>query len=315
VIWLTWRLQRTELILLGLMLVGLGGLLWQTHADVVAISNPLPAAECPTLLIGTEGVCPIETSRLYKVINQGLPWLNVLPLIAAILLVLPIVSELENGSYRLAWTQGITRRHWTQIKFGILLLGGFAFAAIFAAAFTWWKSPEDALRGRFSDDAYDFRGILPVGHTLFAIGLMLAAGVLVKRPIPALVIASVAYVGVRIPFMLWIRPRLVSPVTQPLSEIRADEARNVWSIESYWQDSAGKRLENSEFSDFCFPPGVNPTRELHEKCVADYGLVHFRVYHPESHYWPLQLVETGIFLGVGLALIGFAAWWVLRRVE
>lgn len=314
-IWLTWRLQRAELILLGLILVGLGGLLLETHADVVAISNPLPAAECPTLLIGTEGVCPIETSRLYQLINQGLPWLNFLPLIAAVLLALPIVSELENGSYRLAWTQGITRRHWTQIKFGILLLCGVAFAAIFAAAFNWWSSPEDALRGRFSDDAYDFRGILPVGHTLFAIGLMMAAGVLLKRPIPALVIASVVYVGVRIPFMIWMRPRLVSPVIQPLSERRADEARNVWLIDSYWRDSAGKRLDPSDFFDFCFPPGIEPTRELREQCVADNGLVLIESYHPGSHYWPLQLIETAIFLGAGVALIGFAAWWMLKRVE
>ncbi|WP_327396169.1 hypothetical protein [Streptomyces phaeochromogenes] len=34
--------------------------------------------------------------------------------------------------------------------------------------------------------------------------------------------------------------------------------------------------------------------------------------HPESHYWPLQLVETGIVLAVALLATG-AAFWVLRR--
>jgi LPXTG-motif cell wall-anchored protein len=38
-------------------------------------------------------------------------------------------------------------------------------------------------------------------------------------------------------------------------------------------------------------------------------------YHPDSRYWSIQLIETGIFLAAGLALIGFAAWWVMRRVE
>jgi hypothetical protein len=36
------------------------------------------------------------------------------------------------------------------------------------------------------------------------------------------------------------------------------------------------------------------------------------VYHPESHYWPLQLTETALFAGVALLLIGIAAWRVLR---
>ncbi|MEU9876204.1 hypothetical protein [Streptomyces phaeochromogenes] len=34
--------------------------------------------------------------------------------------------------------------------------------------------------------------------------------------------------------------------------------------------------------------------------------------HPESHYWPMHLVETGIVLGVAVLATG-AAFWVLRR--
>ncbi|MFD3380841.1 MULTISPECIES: hypothetical protein [unclassified Streptomyces] len=35
-------------------------------------------------------------------------------------------------------------------------------------------------------------------------------------------------------------------------------------------------------------------------------------FHPESHYWPMHLVETGIVLGVAVVATG-AAFWVLRR--
>jgi hypothetical protein len=38
------------------------------------------------------------------------------------------------------------------------------------------------------------------------------------------------------------------------------------------------------------------------------------VYHPASHFWPLQLIETAIFGGAALALLGFAVWWTLRRL-
>jgi hypothetical protein len=37
------------------------------------------------------------------------------------------------------------------------------------------------------------------------------------------------------------------------------------------------------------------------------------VYQPASHFWPLQLTETGLFLGLAAVLIGFAAWWTHER--
>ena len=36
-------------------------------------------------------------------------------------------------------------------------------------------------------------------------------------------------------------------------------------------------------------------------------------YQPPSHYWPLQALETGIFLAAALALIGATIWRVGRR--
>jgi len=49
------------------------------------------------------------------------------------------------------------------------------------------------------------------------------------------------------------------------------------------------------------------------KCLADEGITqHFVDYHPASHFWPLQLVETGILLALaGLAVL--LAFRVLRR--
>jgi hypothetical protein len=38
-----------------------------------------------------------------------------------------------------------------------------------------------------------------------------------------------------------------------------------------------------------------------------------RSYQPASRYWPLQLIETGIFLALALALAGFCFWLLGRR--
>jgi hypothetical protein len=39
------------------------------------------------------------------------------------------------------------------------------------------------------------------------------------------------------------------------------------------------------------------------------------VYHPASHFWALQAIETAIFGGLALAMLALAAWWVHERVS
>jgi hypothetical protein len=324
-IWLTWRLQRAELILLGLMFTGLSGLLVLTHSDVVALSKLRSGESCPGVFVDSKGNCTVKTSWLYQLVDGVLPFLNFLPLIAAVLLALPIVAELENGSYRLAWTQGITRDRWTRVKFGVLLAGGVAFAAIFALTFEWWSSPDDGLRGRLDKNDFDFRGLVPVGHSIFAIGLMLAIGCVIRRPVPAIVISAIAYVGIRLPFILWIRERLISPLTKEVPVLN-DPVGNAgpvfnkglsagdWQLSWFWRTSAGERINESQLEQLCPPPSI-PGRDSLQTCIEQHGLTQYVTYHPDSRYWSFQLIETGIFLGVGLALIGFAAWWVMRRVE
>jgi hypothetical protein len=316
-IWLTWRLQRTELALLGLMLAGLSALLFLTRSDVVAISEGESSNSCSFVAFEQIGPCNLNTSRLYQAVQSGLPFLNFLPLIAAVLLALPVVAEIENGSYRLAWTQSITRRHWASAKLGMLTLAGLVFAAVVGLAFHWWGSPADQVIGRLNGDDYDFRGTVPIAHILFAIGLMLAIGTILKRPVPTIAIASVLYVAIRLPFMLWVRERLVSPEVTAVTDLGTIQSPEHWQLSSHWQDSAGNRLSESQFFDLCVAPlsGTRPGLGRVEQCATENGLVQMVSYHPPSHYWPLQLIETAIFLGAAAALIGFAAWYMLRRIE
>ena len=39
------------------------------------------------------------------------------------------------------------------------------------------------------------------------------------------------------------------------------------------------------------------------------------VYQPDNHFWPLQLTETGLFVGLAAILILVAAWWTRRRTS
>jgi hypothetical protein len=314
VTWLTLRLHRTELAILVGMFALLSLLLVLSHADAVKSTRPLPANECGMFDLGGEPLCFQKTGHLYQFMTSILPWLNFLPLIAGLLLALPIVAELESGAYRLAWTQSITRARWAQLKFGLLIGCGVVVAALFAAVFQWWSSPADASFGRLGRDEYDFRGVLPIGYMVFSIGLMLAVGAVIRRPIPTIALATAAYLGVRIPVVLWVRPRLVSPLTERSSDVDSVTGPGVWQLSWWWENADGKRLSDRELFEICPPRGV-PGPEAFQSCVDRNGLTQVMSYHPDSHYWPLQLLETGLFLALGAALIGFAAWWVLRRVE
>lgn len=312
--WLTWRLQRTELVLLGLIILALGGSLLLTYADFVATTTFYTAETCPVPLTpsGTEGaICIVPVSQLFELVMEWLQWFNVLPLVAAVLLALPIVIELERGTYRLAWTQSVTRGRWVRTKFAVVSLGGLGFAALFALAFHWWSAPSSQHSPAFDAPWYDLRGTLPIGYTLFAIGLMLAIGALARRPILTIMLAAIAYAAVFMPIMTELRPQLLTPVTRPSGP--GAPGRGDLVVFQGFQDTAGNLVSYAEQGELC--ANAQQSKEAAWQCVADNGLIHVTSFQPASRYWPLQLIETGIYLAAGLALLGFAAWYVMRRVE
>lgn len=321
--WVTWRLQRIEYLSLGMMLVVLSGLLLFSHGDAVKFAGAVVDVECngPVSISGgqvsIDGLCQGDMPNfgaVYQIINTALPWFNFLPLIAALLLVLPMVTEFESGTYRLAWTQGVSRQHWTRIKIGLLSLCGVLFAAVLSYAFHWWNAPIDRALGRLGQDSYDLHGTLPIGHTLFAIGLMLAVSVVLKRTVPAIFISSILYLGVRIPFMIWVRPYLVTPLKR-IDDVTANEQKvGDWLIASFWYDAAGNKISEQQFREYC-PPSGDLSRTYISECIANNGLSRIETYHPASHYWSLQLIETGIFSAAAIALIAFSVWYLLKRVE
>jgi hypothetical protein len=169
------------------------------------------------------------------------------------------------------------------------------------------------LEGRLGGDEYDFLGVLPVAHTLFAVGLMLAIGTVTRKPVLAIALAAVAYIAIRVPFMIALRERLVPPLEEQSQSFNSGPWDTRYIVDEYWRDASGARLSDGEFWDRC--AATAPDIDALRQCVDANGLVRYTVYHPDSHFWPLQLVESGIFAGAAIACIGFSAWYMLRRIE
>jgi len=50
-------------------------------------------------------------------------------------------------------------------------------------------------------------------------------------------------------------------------------------------------------------------------CLAQHGVFNHAIYHPASRFWLFQGIVAAIFLGLALALGGFAVWWIRDRVS
>ncbi|WP_237554465.1 hypothetical protein [Streptomyces sp. SID724] len=73
----------------------------------------------------------------------------------------------------------------------------------------------------------------------------------------------------------------------------------------------------SSFADCLRTESGPPTLQQVDRCVADLGALGYRqqvTYQPAGNFWALQWAETGLYLGLALALTGFCAWWIRRRV-
>lgn len=302
-IWLSWRLQRTEtLVALGIFAL-LAVLVVPTGINMWAAYHHDGIAACLTLNQSQQCIHEIGSFRFhFQSLSDNSTWFTLVPGLIGVLFAAPFVSDLEHGTYRLAWTQSITRGRWLLGKLGLPILSALLASGGLIALFTWWRGPMAHLDGRLENSVYDLTGSVLIGYTLFALGLALAIGAVWRRVAPSLMVGFVGYFAVRIFVDYKIRDHLVAAShatwhgpAQPRSLYNADVLNVVATVH-------GHRILD----------GGNFTGGLVK--LATPGLSHatFRaVYQPQSHFWPLQLTETALFAGMALVLIAFAAWRVL----
>jgi hypothetical protein len=318
VIWVAWRQQRVETLIAGVVLALLAVLLVPTGIDMASRfdHDGLSACAAVTSDDGCQQAIQAFTARFASVMNL-LPWLNLIPGVIGIALAAPLLLELESGTYRLAWTQSITRRRWLACKLGTSVLVAVLAALAISALVTWWRMPLDRLHGRM-ENVFDFEGTVGIGYVLLALGLALAIGVVWRRTVPALIAAFAGYVVARIFVQNWLRERYESPlsVTWPArSGFDKPEIAKAWILELHPSDRFGHALAPPlSPEDACrrVGDGNGVVQVIDPSCLPE-NLYNHAVYQPASRFWEFQIIETALFGGVAVALIAFAAWWVHER--
>jgi hypothetical protein len=256
----------------------------------------------------------------------------------------PLVArEFESGTFRLAWTQSITRRRWLSVK--VALVGGavLAVAGLVSWLVSWGLAPIVAINlNRFAPSMFTARGIVAIGYAAFAFALGVAAGSLIRRTLPAMVTTLVGFVATRVAFTLWIRPHLL-PAREVLFSVTRGKGvgffstssglsvapgvppiPNAWMVSDTIIDRAHGVLSAAQLHDLLVrtcptitngPAGSAKADAVAAACQQrlSHRLVQLVAYQPQSHYWPLQALETGIFLVAAFALIGAAVWYIGPR--
>jgi ABC-type transport system involved in multi-copper enzyme maturation permease subunit len=305
--WVGWRLQRTETLIVVGILALLAALLVPTGIQMANAYHRDGLSACLSISPSKPVLCGNELGafrqRFQTLLDFG-NWFNLVPGLIGVLLAAPFILELEHGTYRLAWTQSITRRRWLAGKLGMLVAATLVAAGAMIALFTWWRASSIRLDGRLDGSNYDFTGTVILGYTLFALALALALGAIWRRAAASLAVAFVGYFAVRILVDYKIRNHLVAPLKATIKGAQQPSFlynAHILSMQGYVH---GRQVMSG--GDFFF----NGTK-LAAPSMND--LVMHVAYQPQSHFWPLQLTETGLFVGLAAALLAFTAWWTSTR--
>jgi hypothetical protein len=217
VIAFTWRQFRSQAV------VGMAGLI--VVAIVLAATGPHLVSVYDTALAscqaaGTAGSsCDNPVTGTFHALQIVVPLLVLaVPALIGMFWGAPLIAhELESGTFRLAWTQSVSRRRWLVVKLGLVGLASMVAAGVISLMATWWASPLDKVnQNRFSPAAFALHGFVPAGYAVFAFALGATAGLLLRRTLPAMAVTLVGFIAMRVGVTYWLRPHYMSPLTTTL---------------------------------------------------------------------------------------------------
>ena len=315
-IWLSWRQQRTETLITAAIVALLAAVLIPEGIHLASLYHRDNIAHCLNHKTPACHQAIGDFGGRAGVLRTLLPWFTLLPGLIGGALAAPILLDLESGTFRLAWTQSVTRRRWIATRFSIAAATALAAGGLLAVLFTWYRAPLDKVYGSFDASSFDLEGTVSLGYVLFALGLALAIGVAWRRTAPAVVTAFLAYVASRLFVDGWLRQRFETPLSATWSvRHRGPNLDRAWVLWSGMSDRAGHPFNGGfDVIDRCARAVGSGSKLVNPSCLARHGAGYSHaIWQPASRYWDFQGIETVLFAGVGLVLLAFAAWWLRRR--
>jgi ABC-2 family transporter protein len=306
--WVTWRQHRAALGGVAVFLGAFAVYLWLTGLQM----HHAYAADCHP---ASSLACTINfTGRYAANVNVVRVFLQVVPALIGAFAGAPVLArELETGTFRFAWTQGIGRWRWTLAKLVLLAVAVAAAAGAFTVLFSWYASPFLAAGYAipFATDLFDLLGVAFAAWTLAAFAIGALAGMLIRRVVPAIAATLAAYAGLALAAGLLLREHYMTPLVTSKLNLPG----SAWII-SQWYTKGGKfafpargsQIVNT-LSHLC--PGTPNVSSA--QCLSQHGYTAWTSYQPGSRFWPFQWIESGWLLALSVLLIAATVWLVRRR--
>ncbi|MFE9736447.1 ABC transporter permease [Streptomyces sp. NPDC006477] len=312
--WVTVRQYRRTLWLAGalvvLALAVIGGLrIWDMQYPDVYLQD------------GYE--VPSHENRGFRTLTLALDHLGVgmllLPLAVGAFVAGPLVArEFESGTYKLSLTQSVNPTAWLRSKLitatAVALLTCLALMGVFRIG---WDRMPDAWHRGWDPDPYATTGIVLFAYLLAAVAVGALIGQLMRRTLVAMAVTGVV-MGVVLLVLGAFRWSFlpVKTVTGPAGPTLGVPANSLM-MDSGRLTSSGDRFAPSIcWDEVNRTPGLDRMEDggmkLFDRCLAQHDVTgQYIDFHPQSHFWPTQLIETGIVLALA-ALAALAAFRVLR---
>ena len=191
---------------------------------------------------------------------------------------------------------------------------------------------------------FDARGVAPLGDAALAFALGVTAGVLLRRTLSAMAVTLLVFVAIQVVMPNFVRPHLLPPahVTAPMGVQHEQISTNAgtglstiqlagpfskpgaWVLSDTVITRSGAPAPDvvmtpagpvlTPLPKACLPtPGFGINGAACRNSLQALNLRQSVSYQPASRFWPLQWIETGIYLLLAAGLGGVCIWQVRRR--
>jgi hypothetical protein len=310
--WVTWRQHGAQALGAFGLLVALAAAALGTHLPIAAAFDRDSLAGCvpPAARTGCDIIVPHFAGEFAGLVTATRA-LAVLPVLAGLFVGGPLIArELELGTYRFAWTQGVTRRRWLLSK-TLLLAGGTVVAAAAASLVVmWWRTPFDMLEGRIGPSGFDIEGVVVPAYALFALALGVLAGLVFRRTVAAMTATLVGFGAARFLVFEFVRPNFMTPLHRVIAATGAGGSAGDWVLSDTLVDAGGRQIAagREELAVLhAQQAGIDP-----HTYILTLGWRRIISYQPAGRFWTFQLLEAGLFVGLAVALVLLALWLVRR---
>lgn len=321
--WVMWRRYRPALAAIGAVLAVLTGYLVITGERM----RSAYATVSPCITVRSAR-CGFAYQTFHD--SYGQPGL-----LGVVLLFLPgivgafagapvLARELETGTFRYTWTQGVGRMRWAIAATVPWALAVAVIMGAFGALVTWYDQPlfDSAITPRLHATVFPVTGIAAAGWALAGFTLGVLAGLLWRRVLPALATAFAAWFGLAFLAANVLRPHYLAPLTTTRLQLPANDL----SLGQWWTRHGvrvaaaqiNRVLQSVGFQEsgasgkITVHPGtasnIDPVQYL-----LGHGYVQVTSYQPDSRYWTFQWIEFAWLTFLAALLLGLTLWMLRRR--